>query len=263
MTSQTSEAEPRFPSERAKAITTLLREQGRVVASELAQRFAVSEDSIRRDLRDLAAKGACQRVYGGAVLPVPAAVPFQRRVEQDRSLKGDLAALACTLLQPGQLVFLDAGSTNLEIARRLPANAGLTVVTNSPQIAIAAAQQAGARVVLVGGDYCAASGAVVGAQALAQVQRLRVDVGVPGVCAVDAATGIWALDPEDAALKRAVVAASARVIVMASADKLGAQGYFHVAPLSELDDMVVDRLAPPFHRQAFADAGLAVHQVGQ
>lgn len=252
----------RLPAERAETILALLREQGRVLAGELALRFSVSEDSIRRDLRDLASRGLCQRVHGGAVLPTPGYPPFPQRSGQSLSGKADLAALTCTLLARGDVVFLDAGSTNLAIAQCLPQGADLSIVTNSPHIAIAASQREGVGVVLIGGAFSPSIGGAVGAEALAQVQRLRVDVGIPGACAVDASTGIWAMSAEDAALKRGIVAASARVILVAGSDKLGAQGRFQFAQLAEIDDVVVEAGAPAFHLQAFADAGLGVHQVG-
>lgn len=250
-----------FPAERAKNILALLREQGRVVAGELAVRFSVSEDSIRRDLRDLASQGLCQRVHGGAVLPAPGYVPFPQRTGQGLHGKAGLAALACSLLGRDEVVFLDAGTSNLAIAQCLPQASGLTIVTTSPHVAIAASQREGVSVVLIGGGFYPAIGGVVGAEALAQVQRLRVDVSIPGVCAVDSSTGIWAMDAEDAALKRSIVAASSRVIVVAGNEKLGARGTWHVANIAEIDDIVLDALAPAFHLKAFADAGLAVHQV--
>ncbi len=252
----------RFPAERAQKILALLQERGRVVAGELALLFSVSEDSIRRDLRDLASQGLCQRVHGGAVLPAPGYAPFAQRAEQRQQGKTNLATLACSLLKHGDVVFLDAGTANLAIAQCLPQRAELTVVTTSPHIAIAAAEREGMKVVLIGGALSAPTGGVLGAEALAQVQRLRVDVGIPGACALDPATGVWAMDAEDAALKRSIVAASARVIVTAVSEKLGAQGHYQVAHTAEVDDVVLDALAPAFHLQAFADAGLAVHQVG-
>jgi len=127
-----------LPAQRTRQILEELRQQGRVVAAELARRYAVSEDSIRRDLRELAAQGLCQRVYGGAVLPPPKERPLRERLTRDRGDKAELAARVCALLQPGQVVLLDAGSTNLAIAQQLPAALGLTVITNAPQIATAA-----------------------------------------------------------------------------------------------------------------------------
>ncbi|MET4599869.1 DeoR/GlpR family transcriptional regulator of sugar metabolism [Stenotrophomonas sp. 2694] len=251
-------SDPTLPAERTQLILQELRQQGRVVAAELARRYAVSEDSIRRDLRELAAQGLCQRVYGGAVLPAPKAVPLRERMTQDRTGKDELAARVCTLLQPGQVLLIDAGSTNLAIAQQLPGALGLTVITNAPQIATAAAWREGTTVQLIGGRLAAGGGAV-GAEALAQVQRLRADVYLPGPCAVDVDTGVWAMDAEEATLKRAMVACSSRIIVAATSEKLGARGNWQIASLDDIDDLVLTTSAPPALAARFRAAGITVH----
>ncbi|EMF59320.1 DeoR/GlpR family DNA-binding transcription regulator [Stenotrophomonas maltophilia] len=247
-----------LPAQRTRQILEVLRQQGRVVAAELARRYAVSEDSIRRDLRELAAQGLCQRVYGGAVLPPPKERPLRERLTRDRGDKAELAARVCALLQPGQVVLLDAGSTNLAIAQQLPAALGLTVITNAPQIAVAASLHEGTSVQLIGGRLASGGGAV-GAEALAQVQRLRADVYLPGPCAVDGDTGVWAMDAEEATLKRAMVACSSRIIVAATTEKLGARGHWQIASLDEIDDLVLTTSAPPALAARFHAAGIAVH----
>lgn len=249
-----------FPAGRAQAVLALLHEHGRVASSDLAARFGVSEDSIRRDLRELAHQGLCRKVYGGAIRNTPTYAGFQQRIQSGGPERAALASAVCALLQEGQLIFLDAGSTNLAIAQALPEDAGLTLVTNAPQLAIAAGQRRGVRVQLIGGSFAAGTGGVVGAEALAQLQRLRMDVCVPGACAVDAGSGIWAVDAEEAALKRLAVQNSSRVIIAASAGKLGSEGNYHVATLAEIDDLVLPGGAPDSQCTAFADAGIRVHQ---
>ena len=108
-----------LPSDRHQYIRQRLQQEGRVLAAELAQTLGVSEDSIRRDLRELAATGICQRVYGGAIAMTPNTGSFIERSHENVARKARLAAAAVRLLKPGQFVFLDAGTTNLEIARAL------------------------------------------------------------------------------------------------------------------------------------------------
>ncbi|MCC4588018.1 DeoR/GlpR transcriptional regulator [Xanthomonas melonis] len=251
----------RFPAERAQTVLALLREQGRVSSSDLAARFGVSEDSIRRDLRELASRGLCKRVYGGAVKAAVEVASFNDRAQQSVAGKADLASGICALLQPGQSVFLDAGTTNLLAAQCLPEQQNLVVITNSPQIAIAAGQRRGVRVQLIGGLFAPEAGGILGAEALSQLQRLRMDVCVPGACALDSTTGVWATDVEEAALKRLVVANSSRVIVAASAEKVGTEANHHVAALAEIDDLVVTAGVSDTHLHAFASAGVAVHRL--
>jgi len=101
-----------LPQERKHAILTRLRTQGRVSAAELASVFDISEDSIRRDLRELAAQGLCRRVYGGALLPSPPLSPFRQRQGENAPRKQALAKVAASLVQPNQVLLIDAGSTN-------------------------------------------------------------------------------------------------------------------------------------------------------
>ncbi len=249
-----------FPAERARAILAMLEARGRVASNDLAAHFGVSEDSIRRDLRELAAQGQCKRVYGGAVRTAAAPADFDQRVQQGSTGKAALAAGACALLQPGQVVFLDAGTTNLAIAQRLPEDIALTLITNSPPVAIAAGARRGVQVQLIGGRFSAEAACVVGAEAMAQLQRQRFDVCIPGACAVDIASGVWANDAEEAALKRLAIANSARVIITATSEKLGTEMGYHVAALSEIDDLVVEASAPPAQLQAIAESAVTLHQ---
>lgn len=252
--------ESRFPAERVEVILEVLRERGRVVAGALAAQFGVSEDSIRRDLRDLAARGLCRRVYGGAVLPTPHVPPFAERARKEDAGGAALAGLACTRLQPGNVVLLDAGTTNLAVARALPEGMGLRVITNAPAIALAAAARDGVTVHMLGGTLSPDAGGTLGAETLQQMQALRADVCLPGVCAVDTATGAWAVDAEESALKRAMIACSSRVFLLAGNAKLGAQGTFQIATLADIDDVFLEASAPDLHAAAFADAGIAVHR---
>src|SRR5476651_532216 len=129
--------------ERHALILERLRADGRVLAPELAAWLKVSEDTIRRDLRDLAAAGLCQKVYGGALrLPLPPAPndgTLSQRRDHRAAAKSRLAQAAATLIAPGSLVFIDAGSTNLGIAAALP-DVPLTVVANAPAPASAPAR---------------------------------------------------------------------------------------------------------------------------
>lgn len=131
-----------LPQERQHAIVELLTTQGRVVASDLARQFNTSEDTIRRDLRELAAaRDYCQRVYGGALPVSPASGSLAERKTQHPERKQALAECLIQFITPEQVVFIDAGSTNLAIAQALPAELKLTVVTNAPAIAAVLAER--------------------------------------------------------------------------------------------------------------------------
>jgi len=239
-----------LPGERQQTILRLLRDHGRVMSAQLAIELQVSEDSIRRDLRELAAQGLCRKVHGGALPAAPAFPALAERHEKDHDRKRALARIAAAQVLPGELVFLDAGSTNTVVASCLPEHQGLRVVTNAPDIALALMARPGI-------------GATVGAQTLEAIRALRVDVCFVGTCAVDAEAGIWAVDGEEATLKRALLAASSRCVVVATNDKLGAQASHRIGDVDQIDLLVVEADAPPAQVVAFERRGVALQRAAQ
>lgn len=248
-----------LPGERQQTILTLLREQGRVFSAQLAVQMGVSEDSIRRDLRDLASQGLCRKVYGGALPAAPVFPPLADRQGVQREQKQALARAAAAHVRPGEWVLLDAGSTNSAIAACLAAHAGIRVITNAPDIALLLMARDGIEVSLIGGRLDPRIGATVGAQALEALAALRVDVCFVGTCAVDAEAGLWAVDGEEATLKRAMLAASSRCVVVASNDKLGAQAAHRIGAVEQIDLLVLEADAPRAQAEAFARRGVDIH----
>ncbi|WP_244487559.1 DeoR/GlpR family DNA-binding transcription regulator [Aureimonas sp. Leaf460] len=240
----------RLAGQRQAEIAAMLARDGRVVAGDLAMRFGVSEDTVRRDLREMAAEGLCRRVYGGALPAAPDGGTIDQRVAQGALRKAALArALVCTIA-PGSCIFLDAGSTNLAVAAALPAQAGLTVVTNAPAIASLLASRTGFEIIVVGGRLDIASGACLGPQALRDLERFRFAALVLGACGVDAVAGVTAHVFEEAELKAAAALRSATILVAATNEKLGTAAAFHVVPADRISRLVVEadcgaeRLAP-------------------
>lgn len=232
-----------LPRERAQLIVERLQRDGRVVAAELAAEFRVSEDSIRRDLRELAAAGQCKRVYGGALLAANFA-PLRQRDAQHIARKQALARAAVSLVSPGQILFIDAGSTNTQIALALPERQDLTVITNAPDVANALLGRPGFDVVLLGGRLHHHIGGTIGAQAVAQARGIRADLCFPGICAVDARTGIWTFDDEENLLKQAMIQASGETVAVATAEKLQAAATHLTAGLEAVTHLVTEASAP-------------------
>lgn len=249
-----------LPQERQQRILARLRNDGRVVAAELAVAFEVSEDSIRRDLRELAAQGLCKRVYGGALLPAATPAPLKQRRSEHSARKLMLARKAVSLVRHGQTLLIDSGTTNAAIAAALPANAALTVITNTPHIAQLLLDREGFDVQLIGGRIDAAIGGTVGAQAVEQVRRVRADLCFPGACAIDVAHGLWGFDSEEALFKRAMIEASDETVVVATDDKLGVVATHQVAELSRVQHLVLEHSADRATRAAFAAKSVAVHR---
>jgi DeoR/GlpR family transcriptional regulator of sugar metabolism len=231
------------PMERREAIAERLAQGRAVSATALADEFAISPDAIRRDLRMLAAEGRCRRVYGGALPVSPASSPMAVRAGEAIERKLALAKAAIGLIRPGEFLFLDSGSTNLALARRLP-GLDLTVATNSAAIAASLADRCDLRLLLTGGVVTPAVGGCVDATSVLAIQQMNIDRSFLGVCSVSGEEGISAFDPADAAFKRALIARSRAVMMMVTTDKLGTRAPHRVAALDEIDGIVVEHDAP-------------------
>ena len=226
--------------ERRQAILARLERDGRIVASELVTSLGVSEDTVRRDLRDLAEQGLLHRVHGGALPSAPSAGSFESRLEVAHEEKVALADAALPLLEGARVIVLDGGTTALELARRLPPAFGGTVVTNAPPVASVLASHPKVEVILVGGRLLKDAQVAVGAAAVEALHTVRADVCVLGICSLHPDVGVTTLDNEEAHVKRAMVACSGEVIALATADKLRTASPWVVARLADVDHLVTD-----------------------
>ena len=221
---------PRFAQERQQRIAALLKESGRVEVAPLAERFGVSDDTIRRDLRQLAARGLVQKTHGGAVALNTGVMSSQQRAAVLPGIKQALARTAAGLVQPHQTLFIDGGSTML----------ALTIVTHSLDVFLTLADAAQVRPVLAGGAWLPEHRVFEGEQALATLQAHRADLAFLGACAVHERTGVTAWQPGDAAIKRVMVRGSVRRVLLCDASKLDLVAPCAVAEWSELDHIVTD-----------------------
>ncbi|MBB3950649.1 DeoR/GlpR family DNA-binding transcription regulator [Aureimonas jatrophae] len=248
---------PLLTGQRQTLIREWLARDGRVLAVRLADAFGVSEDTIRRDLRELAARGECRRVYGGALPFAPQVGTLSERRDQMVARKTRLAERIVTGVMPGSTLFIDAGSTNLLVAERLPPGSGLTVVTNAPAIACALQDKPGVATVLLGGRLHGESGACLGSQTLREAERLRPTVLVLGACGLDAEAGITAHHPEEAELKGSLAERAGEVWVAATTDKFTTAASFTVAPARRLARLVVEHDCDAALVEPFAALGIA------
>ncbi|HET7015664.1 MAG TPA: DeoR/GlpR family DNA-binding transcription regulator [Streptosporangiaceae bacterium] len=227
-------------TERRERILQALRDQGRVVASELSETLAVSPDTIRRDLEDLAAAGMLRRVHGGALPRSPGAAQYATRLRQAPAAKAAIARAAGSLLRSGQVILLDGGTTTLRLAEQLPPGLRATVLTNSPAAATALAALPDIEVSVIGGRLHSDGLVTLGAATVEAIRSVRPDVCVLGVASLHPEAGLSVPDGEEACVKRAMIEVSAQVIGLADADKLGTVAPYLVAPAGELTHLVTD-----------------------
>jgi DeoR/GlpR family transcriptional regulator of sugar metabolism len=226
--------------ERRAVILDRLRNEGRVLASDLGEEFDVSVDTIRRDLRDLDSLGLLRRVHGGALPRHGDAAPFSVRARRAPDAKASIARRAAEIVEDGQLVVLDGGTTTLELARELRPDLRAAVVTNSPPIAQALADHSGLEVTVVGGTLRHEGLVTVGAKAVEAFNLIRADVVFLGVCGLHPRIGVTTKDLEERHVKAAMIDGAGEVVALADADKLGTAMPVVIAPLSAVTQLVTD-----------------------
>lgn len=249
-----------FVGERQARIFAELRAKGRVAAQDLAQAFGVSEDTIRRDLREMAGRGECERVYGGALLPSGQTIPLKTRISEQPDRKMVLGNKVVELLAQGSVVFFDAGSTNLAIARSLPEGFRLTAITNTPAIAAELAGRPGVELIVIGGRVEPSVGAAIDSTAIRQLETINPDLCILGACGLTLEDGLTADIFEDAAFKRLASAASKNSLAAVTSDKLGLRAAFHVGTLQAPLSLVLEADADEVLVQELALRGVAAHR---
>ncbi|MBB2903325.1 DeoR/GlpR family transcriptional regulator of sugar metabolism [Kineococcus radiotolerans] len=232
-----------FTRERRQEVLLRLQRDGRVEVGALAQELGVSEDTVRRDLRALAADGYLQKTHGGAIALDPARMPWNARAHLAAGAKEAIGAAAAQLVRPGQTILLDTGSTVLSLVHALVAAREvrpLTVVTNSLDAAAALDADPDITVHVTGGEWDRRSRFLTGPAAVAGVQRYRADWAFLGTCALDPGAGATSVDAGDAAVKVAMAGNAAQVAVLADRTKLGTTATHLVLAPEAIDVLVTD-----------------------
>ena len=243
---------------RKQQILSMLKLQGQVVAKEVSQDMGVSEDTIRRDLREMAQEGLLQRVHGGALPASPAMVDFAGRELITADGKVAIGRTAAKLIQPGQVVMLDGGTTARQVARHVPLDLKATIVTHSPTIATELLNHPNVEVILIGGRLFKHSVVAVGAVAIQAIAGIHADTYFMGVTGAHPKSGLTTGDYEEAAVKRALSQAAAETIVLASSEKLNAASPYVVLSLSEISGIITERAAAASLTKPYEKLGISV-----
>jgi DeoR family glycerol-3-phosphate regulon repressor len=248
------------PKQRQSRILDVVARDGEATVDALAVEFDVSAETIRRDLAQLAMSGALQKVHGGARrLRMHAEGSFQERMGEDAAAKQIIAQKLAQVIEPGDTLFMDTGTTTLFCAEALAGVPDLTVITNSIRVAQALARGAGrARVFLLGGDYAADNAQTRGPIALDQIDRFQADHAVLAVAALDTVGGAADADFDEAQVARAMLTNATNVIVVAQAAKLGRKAAHRICRLDEIDMLVCDAVPGDAFRAALDAAHVQV-----
>ncbi|MFF5259720.1 DeoR/GlpR family DNA-binding transcription regulator [Actinomadura viridis] len=247
-------------ADRHGMIAQAVRESGSVTVGELAELTGASEMTIRRDLDALSAQGVLERVRGGArtLLLRGQEPPFALRARDAVDAKRRIAAQVSSLIADGETVLLDSGTTCLEVAHLLRPRPVTVMPLSLQAIHILGDPPGQAALMVPGGRPRAAEGALTGPLTLASLAALRFDTAVIGCCGLSAADGLTAYDLDDAAVKKAGISSSRRVILATDGSKLGRTAHAHVGPATLLHTIVTDATAPADEMAALQAAGTVI-----
>ena len=245
-------------SQRKQHILAVLQRDGQIVAKRLSQELGLSEDTIRRDLRELAQEGLLQRVHGGALPASPAVGNFAVREELSTDAKRAIGKAGAHLIKDGQVVFVDGGTTAVQLVRQLPQNLRATIVTHSARIAVELVDHPTIEVIMIGGRLFKHSIVSVGAVALEAIGHIRADIYFMGVTGIHPTEGLSTGDLEEAYVKQALCKRASDTYVMASQEKLGAASQYIVVALSEVSGLIVDAAVSDEVLQPYTRLGLNI-----
>lgn len=211
----------------------------KVLSSDLSVQLNVSEDTIRRDLNELAENGQVLKVYGGA-LSKSFQYPFQDGHVYAKDAKKEIAKKAITLIQNGMTVLVGGGTTMIELARAVPNDIQCTFFTISPLVALELAEKENLEVILMGGKLSRNTNIVSGAQVINQMSEIKVDLCLLGTNSLSVEEGITDSDWEVVQIKRAMLKCSKKLAILSIAEKLGSNQRMRVAPLRDVTYLVTD-----------------------
>ncbi|HZG78743.1 MAG TPA: DeoR/GlpR family DNA-binding transcription regulator [Paenibacillus sp.] len=248
--------------QRRHKIKEKLFQQRSVKVSELVKEFNVSEETIRRDLNQLEREGLIQKNYGGAILIEDienvAIPPVQQRKFQYFEEKNAIGRQAAELVTGQQIVILDSGSTTWCMARHLKQTNGLTVVTNGINVAEECSQNEEASIFLLGGKLIKKSMSVVGPQAEMELQKYNAHFVFLGTSGISPRKGFTSSDIYEAEIKRAMIAAGQRVVILADHSKFQRQALVSFSSLQDVDMVITSDLVEPAYIREMEELGVKV-----
>jgi DeoR family fructose operon transcriptional repressor len=250
-------------ADRHRLIAQAVQDSGSATVPELAGLTGASEMTIRRDLDTLAVQGVLERFRGGArtLLLRGQEPPFALRAHEAADAKRRIAAAVSRLIADGETVLLDSGTTCLEVARLLHGRPVTVMPLSLQAIHVLSDAPAPTTLMVPGGRPRAGEGALAGPLALASLAALRFDTAIIGCCGLSAAEGLTAYDLDDAAVKKAIIACTRRVIAAADGSKLNRTAHAYVGPSTLLYTLVTDTTAPAGEVAALEEAGTVVTTV--
>jgi DeoR family transcriptional regulator, glycerol-3-phosphate regulon repressor len=232
-------------TKRQMDIMRLLQVEKSCSVIELATKLGVSDETIRRDIKQMTQTGAVEKIHGGVMLPHSSLEPpFLRRLEEQRFEKQKIAKLAATIIRDGETLLIDNGSTSCYIAKELSAHRNMTVVTNSTEVARDLCARNNNTVYMAGGELRADDSAAYGPTAVSFAKQFSTERAILSIGAVHSELGCLDFDLSEAEFKRAVIPQAASIVMVADHTKFNRPGVVNVCNFAQVDMLLTDKLPP-------------------
>jgi DeoR/GlpR family transcriptional regulator of sugar metabolism len=245
-------------AERQQLIIEHISKDQKVLLGDLSALLNVSEDTIRRDIKELSDQGLVKAVRGGAISHSPIPLHFRDREHYDVSHKQIIAEKALNFIKDGQVVLFDSGTSALAVATHLPKERKITAVTNSFPVAAVLEDHPNAEVIFIGGRLNKTAFSTSGHEAIRALSGIRADICFLGICSIDIDLGLTGIDYEDSQVKRTMVERSKWVIALSTLEKIGTAEHYQICNSDEIDTIITD--IDPGHPElaAFLKAGIEI-----
>ncbi len=251
-------------AEKIQALRVRLFDKGRIRIDEASAYLGVSDETIRRYLKNLAGEGGVQLVRGGAILiesgiPMSHGIrPVEERIRISEAEKEAIGARAASLVEDGNAIILDGGTTTLALARHLATRRHLTILTNNLMIAQVAAKYKASRLFVIGGKLAPDSMTLIGLKTAEELAQASVDWAFLGAAGISVSKGFTSADPFESEVKKAMIGVARRVAVVADHTKTTASGFSTFAEPEEVDVFVTSRQTDPELVDDFEKRGIEV-----
>lgn len=244
--------------ERKKFILNKLTRDQKVLIPELCVDLEVSDDTIRRDLKEMSEMGLLEKVHGGALPRSPIPFDYVQREDYEIAHKKNIANKARALIKPGQTILLDGGTTNLELVRALPRDLEITIFTNSFPLATEIMVHPTIEAYFLGGKINRKSRVSLGIEVIEALTYLRADLCMLGICSIDYDAGVTMRSKEECAVKRAFMQSAAQVIALSTTDKIGTAETYKLCDIDKIDCLITDDLLEESEKEKYRNKAITV-----
>lgn len=244
--------------ERLQLILNQLSKDNKVRLGQLSELLNVSEDTVRRDIKELDSQGLLRAVRGGAIAHSPIPHHYRDREKYDLGQKQVVAQKALSFLRNGHVVFFDGGTSVVALAASLPKNLKITVVTNSFPVVNVLEDHPNVEVIFAGGRLYKISFTTIGEEALDTLRKIRADICFLGICSIHHTMGITAMDYEDSQVKKMMMAQAVKTIALSTLEKTSTVEAFYICPVTDLDVIVTEAEPTNTALKAYKDLGIEI-----